>query len=160
MRMRRGREGLLAVPIVRPKVPLRRLAYRYHPGEGSMARTMTVLVVDFDEEMRHLVRSILEQEEYRIVEAASMHETLQAVRTGAPDLVILPTDFLLSQGGWMLGARVWEVCETVPIVFVKGWYEPTLVPAKAGPHAVLTRPVKSAKLLEAVKHALALGGKQ
>ena len=51
--------------------------------------TVTVLVVDDERPLVHLVRSYLEREQFRVVEAFDGLQALQAARAEAPDVIVL-----------------------------------------------------------------------
>ena len=51
--------------------------------------TRTVLVVDDDAEVRHLLRATVELAGHRVVDAADGAEALELIKRSAPDLVLL-----------------------------------------------------------------------
>jgi len=118
--------------------------------ETYMASSTTILVVKWDEQISSLVRSTLEGESYEVIQATSMFETLQTVRTGTLRAVVLPTDFLIADGGWMLGEAIWEERKETAILFIRGWTDSGPIPRMAGPHAVLSRPIRRDELMSAV----------
>jgi DNA-binding response OmpR family regulator len=56
---------------------------------GMATSTATVLVVDDERPLVHLVRSYLEREQFRVVEAFDGRQALDAARAEAPDVVVL-----------------------------------------------------------------------
>jgi DNA-binding response OmpR family regulator len=128
--------------------------------ERSMAPPTTMLIVDYNGGMKPLLRAILEREHYDVIEAGSVYETLHLMRTEPADLVILPTDFLVRQGGWALGEEIWDLGEQTPVILVSQWNEEVVEPPTAGPHVVLARPIRPKQLLEAVAQLLRREGRR
>jgi len=56
---------------------------------GMATSTATVLVVDDERPLVHLVRSYLEREQFRVVEAFDGRQALDAARAEAPDVIVL-----------------------------------------------------------------------
>jgi DNA-binding response OmpR family regulator len=56
---------------------------------GMVTSTPTVLVVDDERPLVQLVRSYLEREQFRVVEAFDGRQALDAARTHAPDVIVL-----------------------------------------------------------------------
>ena len=149
--------GMLTDMVAKPEMRFEQLEYvrdNLTQVERCMGPPTTILVLDYGEGMKSLVRTILRREHYDVVEAGSAYETLDMMRTKPPDLVILPTDFLVPEGGWTLGEQIWELREGTPVIFVSQWNEAVTEPPAAGPHAVLARPIRSNELLKAVANLL------
>ena len=58
------------------------------PGAGETMRRR-VLIVDDDRSMRMILRRVLEQDRYEILEAEDGHEGVEACRESAPDIVLM-----------------------------------------------------------------------
>lgn len=54
-----------------------------------MTTNQTILVVDDEETIREVVRRYLEREGFNVIEAADGFETLDAIRSEPPDLIVL-----------------------------------------------------------------------
>ncbi|KCZ72385.1 response regulator with CheY-like receiver domain and winged-helix DNA-binding domain [Candidatus Methanoperedens nitroreducens] len=63
------------------------------------------MLVDDDENIRFIVRMILEMEGYSVVEAGSGEECLEKFNTVRPDLILLDIT--------MAGINGWEVCRQI-----------------------------------------------
>lgn len=79
-----------------------------------------VLVVDADERARALLRSSLEQEGYRVSEAAGAHDGLEALAGEAPELVLLDVR-MPELDGWELLQQVQrQHGRAVPVIMFSG----------------------------------------
>lgn len=66
---------------------------------------MRILVVDDDDNVRHLVSVYLESEGYYVIQAADGAAALRAVEVSAPDLVVLDV-MLPGMGGLQVARRI------------------------------------------------------
>jgi PAS domain S-box-containing protein len=118
----------------------------------------TILIVDDIESNRDFLVTLLRHHGHRMVEAADGQEGLAAVRAEHPDLVI--TDVLMPvMDGYELVRQLRLDPETsaIPVVFYTAHYgerEATALALSSGVSHVLTKPVKSAEVLEVVGRIL------
>jgi two-component system, OmpR family, phosphate regulon response regulator PhoB len=77
-----------------------------------------ILVVDDDPRGRALVRTALERESFRVVEAGDGAEALEVLASDCPDLVVLDVN-LPSVGGFDVLAQM-RVANSVPVIMVTG----------------------------------------
>jgi len=114
----------------------------------------TVVVADDDPDLRDILRSILEPEGFRVVEAPHGQAALEAVRSAHPDLLIL--DFTMPQ---LTGPEVCQVLKQdlllrhLPIIMLTGRGE---VPDKvhgieAGADDYVVKPFEPRELLARVR---------
>ncbi|MGI8889912.1 MAG: response regulator [Chthoniobacterales bacterium] len=122
------------------------------PGEAK-----TILVIDDSAMLLSFVEEILEEQNYKVVTAATAEEGLTASRSSSPDLILL--DFILPD---MKGD---EVCRKlvadpatsqIPVVYVSGFgsdlqADPAELPNVIG---ALNKPFTSETLIDAVKRYL------
>jgi CheY-like chemotaxis protein len=108
-----------------------------------------VLVVDDDDMIRRLVRTVLEADDFEVVEANDGHAALNLTEEAAPAVIVL--DIM------MPGIDGVEVCrrldhESVKVVVLTARDDPTLENAcrEAGANAFLTKPFSSIELLDLV----------
>jgi DNA-binding response OmpR family regulator len=80
----------------------------------------TVLVVDDDAAFRELVGGILGRAGYRVTEAASGEEALEAARLDHPDVVLLDVRLPGLSGHEVCRKLRSELEETLPVLFVSG----------------------------------------
>jgi len=120
----------------------------------SSAKTRLVLVVDDDEMIRRLVRTVLEADDFEVVEAKNGDEALRVVDDRRPAVVVL--DIM------MPGLNGVDVCrqldhEHVKVIILTARDDAELAEEcmKAGADAFLTKPFSSIQLLDLVEEMLA-----
>ena len=118
----------------------------------------TILIVDDIESNRDFLVTLLRHHGHRMVEAADGQQGLAAVKAEHPDLVI--TDVLMPvMDGYELvrQLRLDPATSAIPVVFYTAHYgerEATALALTSGVSHVLTKPVKSAEVLEVVGRVL------
>jgi two-component system nitrogen regulation response regulator NtrX len=116
-----------------------------------------ILIVDDEADIRSLVSGILEDEGYRVREAATSAAALQGVETRRPNLVLL--DIWL-QGSDMDGLGVLKEIKrghpTVPVLIMSGHgtIEVAVSAIKLGAYDFIEKPFKADRLLLAVERAV------
>jgi DNA-binding response OmpR family regulator len=120
----------------------------------SAAKTPLVLVVDDDEMIRRLVRTVLEADDFEVIEAKDGDEALEVVDDRHPAVVVL--DIM------MPGLNGVEVCrqldhDNVKVIILTARDDADLAEEcmKAGADAFLTKPFSSIQLLDLVEEMLA-----
>lgn len=83
----------------------------------------TILVVEDEEVLREMARTILESCGYRILEAGSGPEALRAYAEHEHGIDLVLTDMVMPDGmsGLDLARRLLQTCPTLPIVFASGY---------------------------------------
>jgi CheY-like chemotaxis protein len=119
-----------------------------------------VLVVDDEDDIRRLLRRVLVEHGYQVVEAARGNEALQKVREHQPDLIVL--DAMLPEiHGLDICRRVKESQKYghIPILLVsavyRGWRFAEDLRESYGVQGFLEKPFKIADVVRAVEAALA-----
>ena len=109
-----------------------------------------VLVVDDDEMVRRLVRTVLEADDYKVVDARNGDEALEVLSTTEVRVVVLDV--------MMPGLDGVEVCrkidhDSVKVVMLTARDDPVLEQAcrDAGADAFLTKPFSSTRLLDVIE---------
>ena len=109
-----------------------------------------VLVVDDDEMIRRLVRTVLEADDWTVVEAGDGNEAFEKLETTDPAVVVLDV--------MMPGMDGVEVCrkldhDAVKVVMLTARDDPALEDAckEAGADAFLTKPFSSLTLLDVIE---------
>jgi DNA-binding response OmpR family regulator len=119
-----------------------------------MASRRIVMVVDDDEMIRRLLRTVLEVDELEVVEARDGEQALELAQSADPAVVVLDV--------MMPGIDGVEVCRrldhaAVKVIVLTARDDPRLEKScrDAGADAFLTKPFSSAKLLDMVADLLA-----
>jgi two-component system, OmpR family, response regulator ResD len=118
-----------------------------------MASRRIVMVVDDDEMIRRLLRTVLEVDELEVVEARDGEQALELAQSADPAVVVLDV--------MMPGIDGVEVCRrldhaAVKVIVLTARDDPRLEKScrGAGADALLTKPFSSAKLLDMVADLL------
>lgn len=82
----------------------------------------TVLMIDDDQNLVQMVKSILEQAGLSVITAADGQDGLRKMYQGRPDLIILDIN-MPAMDGWTTCARIREV-SNIPIIMLTGQKEP------------------------------------
>ncbi len=114
----------------------------------------TILLVDDDPLLRHVIRTQLEEHHFRIVEASSGHEAVAMANRVTPDLVLL--DVILPDIDGLEVCRILkkeEATLAVPVVLLtlREGLEDRIQGLEAGASDYLTKPVQPDELLARVK---------
>jgi DNA-binding response OmpR family regulator len=117
----------------------------------------TIVLVEDEDGLRALIREVLEEAGYRVVEAPDPERGLAAVRAEADGIHLLMTDVILPQmRGTELAERVRAICPEARVLLMSGYTDQAI-----GQHAVLSpgahflqKPFSLASLLEKVRAVL------
>jgi chemosensory pili system protein ChpA (sensor histidine kinase/response regulator) len=120
-------------------------------------RRQTILIVEDDEDLRHLFRTALALAGYDVVEARDGLEALRWIDQSPPDLVIL--DLLLPRiSGLVVQQEIaaQAVTRQIPIVVVTG---STMSAEDLDVACFLRKPISPDQLIETVRSCLTSGAK-
>ncbi len=125
----------------------------------SVAGTETVLVVEDEESVRRLVRSILERHGYRVIEAADGGEGLQRFEENEAEVALLLTDVVMPRmDGPALAGLALARQPGLRVIYLSGYSEDAVLAESAPGRAVfLEKPFTSARLMRAVRDVLDRG---
>jgi signal transduction histidine kinase/DNA-binding response OmpR family regulator/putative methionine-R-sulfoxide reductase with GAF domain len=122
------------------------------PAAGAPAGP-TVLVVDDEPELRSVLRSHLERNGYRVLEAGRALEALEIARAEHPDLITMDVGLPDLDGLEAIRLlRQWEDTREIPVVVITGSPGQEINKAEL---RHLARPFDESRLLERVREALA-----
>jgi DNA-binding response OmpR family regulator len=124
-----------------------------------MAELKTILVVDDDRELVDALRSMLERQGYRVIQAHDGHQAKQAVYNQRPDLMIL--DMMMPRmGGYPVLEHFKDKSDAPPIIMVTAneGSRHKVYAEYLGVIDYLRKPFAMERLLETVQKALG-GGK-
>ena len=124
----------------------------------SEATPQTILVVDDYEEIRLLMRKVLELRGYRVVEAANGQEAVETARSELPDLILMDLCMPLRSGvSAVYRIRKLQQLRDVPIVAVTAYASADLHldALKAGCVEYVTKPIDIEHLTKLLDRLLA-----
>jgi DNA-binding response OmpR family regulator len=114
----------------------------------------TILVVDDEAKLREMIRVYLEQEGYRVVEAANGRDALFMARDEKPDLIVL--DLMMPVMGGYEFMRIFSKESDTPIIMLTAKVEDQdkIVGLELGADDYLTKPFNVRELLARVRAVL------
>lgn len=131
-----------------------------HQSTRPQANARTVLVVDDEDDIRRLLRKVLEEKGYRVVEADRGSTALAAVKSDAPDAIIL--DAMLPElHGFDICRRIKTSARYghIPVMMIsavyRGWRFAEDLKAAYGVNAYIEKPFRLAEVLSEVERMLA-----
>ncbi|MEX5510917.1 response regulator [Pseudomonas paralactis] len=114
--------------------------------------TSTILVVEDDAIVRMLIVDVLEELEFKVLEAADAEQALTQVQNTSQVIDLMMTDVgLPDMDGKALATRVRELRPTLPILFASGYAENIDVPEGM---QVIGKPFSIDQLRDKVKSML------
>jgi DNA-binding response OmpR family regulator len=121
--------------------------------------TQTILVVDDDNELRHLVKSYLVEEGFRVVTAATGREALFIARQEKPSLIVL--DLMMPEMGGIEFMRVYAREGEAPIIVLTAKVEEgdKVLGLELGADDYVTKPFSLRELTARVRAVLRRAGK-
>ena len=115
----------------------------------------TVLVVDDDQSVRGLVRRILAEQGYTILEAEDGAAGFDLALAYAGSIDLLLTDVIMPKvSGITLATRLREARPGLAVLYMSGYLESTMLLAKDSKAVMLQKPFTSDRLVAAVRRAL------
>jgi PAS domain S-box-containing protein len=118
-------------------------------------KAFTILVVDDEADLRHLVREMLERDGYRVSEAGNSQEAFDQLRSAAIDILL--TDVVISEAAPTQPAQsLSQQYPNLKIVLMSGASKDRVQKAAArlGAHAALPKPIQGQQLLDTVQKLL------
>jgi CheY-like chemotaxis protein len=117
-----------------------------NPGGGPNAQ---ILLVEDDERVRSLVRTALEMNGYRVLEAGSGYEALQLCREHRGEIDLLLMDVVLpGLSGQALATRAAAVCPGIRVLYMSGYPDNTVAQHGVPPELVFVhKPVSLPDLI-------------
>ncbi|MBV9529179.1 PAS domain S-box protein [Sphingomonas sp.] len=123
------------------------------PEADQDRRAGSVLVIDDDPDVRGFIVASLEEQGFKVSEAADGERGLEEIAREAPDLVVL--DFIMpGLSGAEVASRILAGNPRQPILFVSGYSETEAVKRVAPDSPLLAKPFRADALAKAVRGAL------
>jgi signal transduction histidine kinase len=127
------------------------------PVDDVPRGTETILLVEDERDVRSLVRLVLQERGYRVVEATGPRQALQLALDAATPIDLLLTDVIMPQmTGRILADLVTAKRPTLPVLFMSGYADNAVVEhgvLQAG-RAYLQKPFTPAQLARVVRRVL------
>ncbi len=117
----------------------------------------TILLAEDEEAVRRFTRAILEKYGYRVIEAGSGVEALEALSAAGCRIQLLLSDVIMPQmSGPDLGRKVKKICPEARILYMSGYAESSIVHRGIldAEVALLQKPFDAATLLGKVREVL------
>ena len=147
--------SLATIPTLEVPVPGRVAAVTMAPAAAPAADGARILVADDDEQMRRLLKLVLEREGHIVAEARDGLDALDQIDRHPPDLVLLDVDMPRLDGFGVLGelrARVHTAA--LPVVMLTGRIESESEALDLGAQDFLSKPVQPTSLKARVRAVL------
>lgn len=127
-------------------------------GEHS-AGEKTVLVVEDHPETSDLLRSILEDEGYRVLVAFSGKEAVQVARAARPNVITLDLA-LPDEDGWEVARELQSYRDTqkIPIIVISAYTRELEEPLRTRIARIITKPFYIQQIVNAVQEVLSKQG--
>jgi DNA-binding response OmpR family regulator len=111
-----------------------------------------ILIVDDDQATRLGLTELLEAEGHSVTAVATLHEGLEVVRSGAPDLLIADVRLGAFNGLQLLMANL----HSLPAIMISGFADPVLeAEARKAGAEYMVKPIDPARLLILVEQKVA-----
>jgi DNA-binding NtrC family response regulator len=150
-----GRGTTFRILLHRVEDPPEDTARRQAPA-ASVSGGETVLVVEDEDSVRRLVRSVLERHGYNVLEAVDGAEGLQVFEANQEAIALLLTDVVMPRmdGPTLVGLAL-SRRPALRVVYLSGYTEEA-APSAEGPGrcVFLQKPFTSARLMRVVRDAL------
>ena len=127
------------------------------PHADAKRPAESILVIDDDPDVRGFIADALDEQGYRVREAADGREGLAELQRREADLVII--DFIMpGLSGADVAKKIRARRRDQPILFVSGYSETDAVKRTAPDAPLLAKPFRAEALLKAVRGALPAQG--
>ncbi|MDZ4721400.1 MAG: response regulator [Roseiflexaceae bacterium] len=116
--------------------------------------SQTILIVDEESKLRDMIRVYLEQDSYRVVEAADGREALYVARHEKPDLIIL--DLMMPELGGCEFIRIFSKESQIPIIMLTARVEDQdkILGLELGADDYVTKPFNVRELIARMRAVL------
>jgi signal transduction histidine kinase/CheY-like chemotaxis protein len=147
----KGSEFTITLPDAEAEAIAQPAAPKLVPRAFPPGEELTVLVVDDDESVHHLLDNTLEKEGYRLLHAYDGEQAIELARSAAPDVITL--DVMMPRvDGWSVLGQLKSAPETarIPVIMISILDERTLG-YSLGASEFMTKPIDRARLVALVQ---------
>ncbi len=127
------------------------------PAPSAQRGSETVLVVEDDEQVRQLVRTVLRRNGYRVLDASNAGEALLICEQHAAGIDVLLTDVVMPKmSGWQLAERLRTLRPSLRVLFMSGHVNDARVhrSLQAADVALLQKPLTADNLSRKLREVL------
>jgi CheY-like chemotaxis protein len=114
----------------------------------------TILVVDDDPAVRHMLCRLLDEENYKVIAAASGPEALQTASRNGPQLVLLDLN-LPGKNGWDTFEQMSQEIPLTPVIIITARPNQLFPALASGVGALMEKPLDLPRLLHTIAELLA-----
>jgi len=114
----------------------------------------TILVVDDDPAVRYMLCRLLDEENYKVVAAASGAEALQTASRNEPQLVLLDLN-LPEKNGWVTFEEMTREIPLIPVIIITARSNQLFPALASGVGALMEKPLDLPRLLRTIEELLA-----
>jgi CheY-like chemotaxis protein len=116
----------------------------------------TILLVDDDEAVRRLARTLLIEEGFRVIEASNGAEALEVSSAHPEPIDLLLTDLIMPKlNGLLLVGRLVQERPGIRVLYMSGYVERSMLLVKHPEAILLQKPFTRGALIAAVRQVLA-----
>jgi two-component system, cell cycle sensor histidine kinase and response regulator CckA len=122
-----------------------------------MKKHDTVLIVEDEENLRELLRIVLEEKGFKVLQAADGLEAVEIFTAHKDEIGVVLSDIGLPYlGGWDAFLKMKEINPEVKGILASGFFNPDVRTEiiKSGAMDFITKPYNSAQIITAVREAL------
>jgi two-component system, cell cycle sensor histidine kinase and response regulator CckA len=122
-----------------------------------MKKHDTILIVEDEENLRDLLRVVLEEKGFKVLQAADGLEAVEIFTAHKDEIGIVLSDIGLPYlGGWDAFLKMKEINPEVKGILASGFFNPDVRAEiiKSGAMDFITKPYNSAQIITAVREAL------
>jgi signal transduction histidine kinase len=128
---------------------------RQELDEEEVGGVETVLVAEDDWAVRKLIRSILEEFGYRVIEAANGRDAVSRFADNKEDIGLMLFDVVLpNMSGKQAYEKILDIRSDVPVIFISGYPDRQISNPPSGSIPIVAKPISPSDLLKRVRQTL------
>jgi two-component system cell cycle sensor histidine kinase/response regulator CckA len=130
-----------------------------HDPSAAPRGRETILLVEDNDQLRRLTKTVLERQGYRILEASHPDDALAHCRSGVPIDLLLTDVVMPGMNGRVLAERALDLCAGLRVIYMSGYTENAIVRNGVLDHGIdfLQKPFLPEQLARRVREVLDAG---